>query len=109
MIRSTFDKSYLEVLGHAEAFDLLIAKDRSHGLVGREPLLVLRVLEILLLQVGPEPLDTLRRESHNGHWKQSGSYLRPRDLLTLLGPDDFCQLVGHVQLHLKESIKPGLC
>lgn len=49
----------LQVLGHAEALDLLISKDRSHGLIGSEPLLVGGVLELLLLQVGPEPLDAL--------------------------------------------------
>ena len=49
----------LQVLGHAEALDLLISKDRSHGLVRGEPLLVLGVLEFLLLQVGPEPLHAL--------------------------------------------------
>lgn len=28
------------------------------------------------------------------------SYLRPRDPLILLGPDDLGQLRGHVELHL---------
>ena len=36
----------LEVLGHAECLDLLLAEDRLHRLVGGEPLLVLRVLAV---------------------------------------------------------------
>ena len=35
----------LEVLGHAEALLPLLAKDRLHRLVRREPLTVLRVLK----------------------------------------------------------------
>ena len=49
----------LEVLGHAKGLDLLLAEDRLHELVRGEELLVLGVLEILLLQVGPEPLHHL--------------------------------------------------
>ena len=49
----------LEVLGHAEGADLLLAKDRLHLLVGLEELLVLGVLELLLLDVGPELLHHL--------------------------------------------------
>ena len=49
----------LQVLAHGEALDLLNSKDRGHDLVGSEPLLVLRVLQVLLLQIGPEFLDTL--------------------------------------------------
>ena len=49
----------LEVLGHGERLDLLGAEDGSHRRVGREPLLVLWVLEILLLEIGPQPLDDL--------------------------------------------------
>ena len=55
----------LEVLGHPEALDLLLSKDGSHGVVRGEPLLVLGVLEVLLLQVGPESLDTLKRRVIN--------------------------------------------
>ena len=51
----------LQVLAHGEALDLLNSKDRGHDLVGSEPLLVLRVLQVLLLQIGPEFLDTLRK------------------------------------------------
>ena len=49
----------LEVLAHAEALDPLVAEDGLHGVVGGEELLVLGVLEVLLLQVGPEPFDNL--------------------------------------------------
>ena len=49
----------LEVLGHGERLDLLGAEDGSHRGVGREPLLVLGVLEVLLLEIGPQPLDDL--------------------------------------------------
>ena len=52
----------LQVLGHAETLDLLSPEDGSHGLVGGEPLLVLRVLELVLLQIGPEPLGALQKE-----------------------------------------------
>ena len=52
----------LQVLGHAETLDLLSPKDGSHRLVRREPLLVLGVLELVLLQIGPEPLGALRTE-----------------------------------------------
>jgi hypothetical protein len=34
----------LQILGHAEGLDLLLAKDGLHQLVGGEPLLVLGVL-----------------------------------------------------------------
>ena len=49
----------LEVLGHGERLDLLGAEDGSHRGVWREPLLVLGVLEVLLLEIGPQPLDDL--------------------------------------------------
>ena len=71
----------LKELGHAEGTDLVLSKDRLHLLVGLEELLVLGVLELLLLDVGPEPLD----------------HLRPGQLLALLGPDEVAQVVrqGH--------------
>ena len=50
----------LEELGHAEALDLLLPEDGLHGLVGGEPLLHLRVLQVLLLQIGPQLLDDLQ-------------------------------------------------
>ena len=49
----------LQELAHREALHLLISKDGGHGLIGSEPLPVLRVLQVLLLQIGPEFLDTL--------------------------------------------------
>ena len=49
----------LQELRHREALDLLISEDGGHGLIRGEVLLVLGVLEFLLLQVGPESLDTL--------------------------------------------------
>lgn len=52
----------LQVLRHSETPDLLISEDGSHGLVGGEVLLVLGVLEVLLLHVGPESLDTLNEK-----------------------------------------------
>ena len=55
----------LEVLGHAKGLDLLLAEDRLHELVRGEELLVLGVLEILLLQVGPEPLHHLGPDTKN--------------------------------------------
>ena len=50
------------------------------GVGGEEPF-VLRVLEVVLPQVSPEPPESL------GHG----------DLLTSLGPDDGGELLGHVQ------------
>jgi hypothetical protein len=41
----------LEILGHAEGLDLLLAKDRLHQLVRGEPLLVLGVLKVIILFV----------------------------------------------------------
>ena len=55
------DKMLLEVLSHPEALDLLLSEDGSHGFIRGEPLLVLGVLEVVLLQVGPEFLDTLQK------------------------------------------------
>ena len=49
----------LEVLAHAECLHPLVAEDGLHGGVRGEVLLVLGVLEVLLLQVGPEPFDDL--------------------------------------------------
>ena len=55
------DEMLLEVLGHPEAPDLLLSEDGSHGFIRSEPLLVLGVLEVVLLQVGPKLLDTLQK------------------------------------------------
>ena len=52
-----------EVLSHAEGLDLLVSEDGRHELVGGEPLLVGGVLKVLLLQVGPQPLDDLRSKN----------------------------------------------
>ena len=51
---------FLQVLRHAEALDLLLPKDGLHGLVGGEPLLLLRVLQVVLLQVVPQFLHYLQ-------------------------------------------------
>lgn len=47
-------------LGHGESADLLLTENLGHLLVGLEELLVLGVLEIVLLNVGPQLLDALR-------------------------------------------------
>ena len=52
----------LQELAHAEALDALVAEDWLHGVVRGEELLVFWVLEVLLLQVGPESLDTLNEK-----------------------------------------------
>ena len=57
---------FLQVLGHAEGLDLLGSEHGGHGLVGGEPLLVLGVLEVVLLQVGPETLDDLKSTNYLG-------------------------------------------
>ena len=48
-----------EVLGHGESLDLVLSEDLGHLLVGGEVLLVVRVLEVLLLEVGPQELHQL--------------------------------------------------
>ena len=78
----------LEILGHTEGLHLLLAEDGGHGGVRGEELLVLRILEVVLLQVGKEPLDALR----------------PGDLLPLLGPDDGGEVLGDIQLHVDTSL-----
>ena len=55
------DEVALQVLGHAETLDLLGPEDGCHGVVGGEPLLVLGILQILLLEVGPETLGALKQ------------------------------------------------
>ena len=78
----------LQVFAHGESLDPLIAEDRLHFGVRGEELLVLRILEVILLQVGPEPLDDLR----------SG------DLLSLGSADDGGEVLGHIQLHVDASL-----
>ena len=46
-----------EELGHTESADAVVTEDLGHLLVGGEELLVLGVLEIVLLEVGPQELD----------------------------------------------------
>jgi len=46
-----------EELGHTESTDAVVAEDLGHLLVGDEELLVLGVLEVVLLDVGPQLLD----------------------------------------------------
>ena len=46
-------------LGHGECPDTIRAKDLGHLLVRGEELLVLGVLEVVLLEVGPQELDAL--------------------------------------------------
>jgi len=48
-----------DVLGHTESTDPVVAEDLGHLLVGVEELLVLGVLEVVLLDVGPQLLDAL--------------------------------------------------
>ena len=46
----------LEVFRHAKCPNPLLAKDWLHGFVRNKELFVLRVLQLLLLDVGPESL-----------------------------------------------------
>ena len=68
----------LEELGHTEGTNLVLSEDGDHLGVGGEVLLVLRVLELVGLDVGPEPLDDL------------GS----AELLVLLGADKVSELLA---------------
>ena len=71
----------LEELGHAEGADLVVSEDRLHLGVGLEVLLVLGVLELVGLEVGPDPL----------HHLGSGK------LLALLGTDEVGELGAQSQ------------
>ena len=70
----------LEMLGHPKRLLPLLAKDGLHLLVRGEPLLVLRVLELVLLEVGPQMLHHLR----TGH-------------LLLLHTEQILQVLGQLQ------------
>ena len=48
-----------EELGHGEGADTVGSENLGHLLVGGEELLVLGVLEVVLLEVGPQLLDAL--------------------------------------------------
>merc|ERR1719376_331888 len=73
----TFMKGGRQELGHTESPDAVAAEDLGHLLVGVEELLVLGVLEVVLLDVGPQLLDALGAGS-------------------LLLADDVNQLVGEL-------------
>ena len=79
----------LQELSHGETLELLLPKHGSHGLIGGVVLLCLGILEVLLLQVSPEPLDTLKERERDVICERNDSkiptYLRPGDLLSLLG------------------------
>jgi len=46
-----------EELGHTESADAVVTEDLGHLLVGHEELFVLGVLQVVLLDVGPQLLD----------------------------------------------------
>ena len=52
----------LQVFHHGETLDLLTSKHGGHGLIRSVVLLGLGILEVLLLQIGPESLDTLKEK-----------------------------------------------
>ena len=81
----------LEVLAHGESLHPLAPEDGLHFGVWGEELFVLRVLEVILLQVGPEPLDDLG----------SG------DLLSLGRADDGGEVLGHVEFHVDTGLLDG--
>ena len=76
----------LEELGHSKGADLVLPEDRLHLGVGLEVLLVLGVLELVGLEVGPDPL----------HHLGSGQ------LLPLLGTDQVGELGAQSQ-RLRQS------
>ena len=67
----------LEVLGHSKSFLPFFSKDGFHFLVWSEPLFVLRVLQLVFLEVGPDMLDNLRP----GHLL----HLQPEQINQVLG------------------------
>ena len=89
----------LEELRHAEGTDLILSEDGDHLGVGGEVLLVLGVLELVGLEVGPDPL----------HHLGSGQ------LLPLLGTDQVGELGAQSQRlrqsgSLQRELLPGcLC
>ena len=48
-----------QVLRHSAAIDLLNSKNWCHCLIGGEPQLVLRILQLILLHIVPDSLGTL--------------------------------------------------
>ena len=80
----------LEELGHTEGTNLVLSEDGDHLGVGCEVLLVLGVLQLVGLDVGPEPLDNLG----------------PRELLVLLRANEVGQFLAEGQ-RLSESGSPG--
>ena len=50
-------------LGHSESTDLIISENLCHLLVGDEELLVFGVLQIVLLNVGPQLFDAFSTAS----------------------------------------------
>ena len=49
----------LQILRHAKTFYFLLAENRLHGLVRSEPLLLIGVLQVVLLQIVPQLLHYL--------------------------------------------------
>ena len=50
---------FVEVLGHAEAIHLLVPEDLGHFLIWGEQPTVVRILQLVLLDIGPKPLNDL--------------------------------------------------
>merc|ERR1719464_1866909 len=71
----------LEELCHTEGTNLVLSEDGDHLGVGGEVLLVLRVLQLVGLDVGPESLD----------------HLGPGELLVLLRADEVSELLAEGQ------------
>lgn len=49
----------VEILGHAEAIHLLVPEDLGHFLIWGEQQTVVRILQLVFLDIGPEPGNTL--------------------------------------------------
>jgi len=56
---SDLGKVAFQILGHSEGFELLSAKNLLHFHVRVAPLLILRILQLMFLEIGPEHLDNL--------------------------------------------------
>merc|ERR1719295_779712 len=74
-------------LRHREGTHTLGAEDLGHLLVGREELLVLRVLEVVFLQIGPQVLHALGPGSllHANDGRQLWAHLHGCSKSTSLG------------------------
>merc|ERR1712203_482703 len=77
----------LEELGHTEGTNLVLSEDGDHLGVGSEVLLVLGVLQLVGLDVGPEPVTTSGLESFSSFLAPTRSASSLERARGLVSPD----------------------